>query len=160
MERLLSAPFWSGFYIADHTQILLILIVHISCHIMLQNNVLMTSFLKILILYKTYVFCRYLITLFSVCRPACVCLCACVCVYVHVLGNEVCTYHGTHGEVTGQLPGVSYLLPPCDSWGWNSGRKALWQMHLPMEPSLWLILKLLLVQSQSGNRIFGVSRVV
>lgn len=93
---------------------------------------------------------------------ACLHVCV-VCVYVHMLGDEVCTYHDTHVEVTGQLPGVSYLLPLCESWGWNSGRKALGQMHLPMEPSLWLnnyILKLLLVQSQSGNRIFGVSRVI
>lgn len=46
----------------------------------------------------------------------------------------VWVYHSTHGEATGQLVGVSSLLPPHGAWGSNPGHQTWWWVSLPTEP--------------------------
>jgi hypothetical protein len=61
----------------------------------------------------------------------CVCVCVCVCVptfaYMH-------TCHSAQVEVREQTAGTGSLLPPCGSWGMNSGPWAWWKVSLPAEP--------------------------
>lgn len=40
---------------------------------------------------------------------------------MYMCGHGHCTWHHTFVEVTGQLVGVSSLLPKCESQGLNSG---------------------------------------
>jgi hypothetical protein len=60
-------------------------------------------------------------------------VCVCVCVlHMHVDGGVACP--GKHMGVSGQLLGVTFLLPPCQCLGLHSGVGG-GSLYLPSEPS-------------------------
>lgn len=73
----------------------------------------------------------------------CIRVWVCMCVAVHVCGCVhvwVCMCEGMH--VGGHAHvwacmcvGVSSVLPPCESWGSNSGSQAAWKVPLLAETS-------------------------